>query len=95
MIVCQDSLPVTNTLKARGRDGIYLWALNNLQGGHEVLDLMTGRVVLRPKVYPVVMTESIKKRVELMAQKQGVKSLKFLNRYREPLKYWPRNCKMY
>ena len=56
MIVYQDNLPLTNTLKARGRDGIYLWALNNLQGGHEVLDLMTGRVVLRPKVDPVVMT---------------------------------------
>ena len=52
----QDSLPLTNAPKARGRDGIYLQALNNLQGGHEVLDLMTGRVVLRPKVDPVVMT---------------------------------------
>ena len=52
----QDNLPLTNAPKARGRDGIYLRALNNLQGGHEVLDLMTGRVVLRPKVDPVVMT---------------------------------------
>ena len=52
----QDNLPLTNTLKARGRDGIYLRALNNLQGGHEVLDLMTGRVVLRPKVDPVAIT---------------------------------------
>ena len=46
---------------------------------------MTGRVIPRPKVIPVVMTESVKKRVEEMAKKQGVKSLKFLNRYREPL----------
>ena len=49
------------------------------------MDLMTGRVISRPKVIPVVMTESVKKRVEEMAEKQGVKSLKFLNRYREPL----------
>ena len=55
VIVYQDNLPLTNAPKARGRDGIYLWALNNLQGGHEVLDLMTGRVVLRPKVDPIVM----------------------------------------
>ena len=56
MIVYQDNSPLTNTLKVRGRDGIYLWTLNDLQDGHEVLDLMTGRVVLRPKVDPVVMT---------------------------------------
>ena len=31
------------------------------------------------------MTKSVKKRVEEMAEKQGVKTLKFLNRYREPL----------
>ena len=56
MIVYQDNSPLTNTLKARGWDGIYLWALNNLQGGLEVLDLMTGWVVLQSKVDPVVMT---------------------------------------
>ena len=49
------------------------------------MDLMTGRVIPRPKVVPVVMTDSVKKRVEEMAKKQGVKSLKFLNRYRQPL----------
>ena len=58
----QDNLPLTDARKARGRDGIYLRALKNLQGGHEVLDLMTGRVVLRPKVDPVVMTRGITSR---------------------------------
>ena len=85
VIAYQDNNTQTNTPKARGRDSIYLRALNNLQGGHEILDLMTGRVIPRPRVEPVVMTESVKKRIEEMAEKQGVKSLKFLNRYREPL----------
>ena len=61
VIVYQDNNALTNTPKARGRDSIYLRELDNLQGGHEVLDLMTGRVIPRPKVIPVVMTESIKK----------------------------------
>ena len=62
VIVYQDNLPLTNTPKARGRDGIYLRALNNLQSGLEVLDLMTERVVPPHEVDLVVIKESIEKR---------------------------------
>ena len=50
VIAYQDNSTLTNTPKTRGRDSIYLRALNNLQGGHEVLDLMMGRVIPRPRV---------------------------------------------
>ena len=67
----------SNTNKARTIDGIYLRPIiRSIQGGHEVLDLATGKDIITGQVTPVALTEHIKSRVELMAAKQGIKSLK-------------------
>ena len=52
--------------------------MSNLQGGHEVLHLASGRVITRPKNW-VVMTEMVIWRVEGMVKEQGLKDMKFSN----------------
>ena len=70
----------TNTNVSRTRDGIYLRANSNIQGGHEVMDLNSGRRITCRKVTEVPVTEVVIKAVEEMAYKQGFKTLKFKNR---------------
>ena len=77
--------PQKNDPRPRGLDVIYLRPLLELQGGHEVLHLATGRVINGPKFTPVVMTEMVIKRVEQMAKEQGLKSCKFYDRKRNLL----------
>ena len=66
----------TNSIAARTLDCIYLRANNNIQGGHEVMDLNTGRVITRSRVKMLPMTEVVIKAVEAMAEKQGQKDHK-------------------
>ena len=80
-----ENKPSKNDPRPRGLDVIYLRPLSELQGGHEVLHLATGRVINRPKFTPVVMTEMVIRRVENMAKEQGLKSCKFYNRQRNLL----------
>ena len=70
----------SNTMTARTIDAIYLRPLRNIQGGHEVMDLTTGRVITRRKVTEIPMTTSVIKRVETMAADQGITNIKFANR---------------
>eukprot|EP00980_Cylindrotheca_fusiformis_P022776 scaffold9742_cov52-Cylindrotheca_fusiformis.AAC.1 len=44
------------------------------------MDLSTGRVIVRPKVIEVPVTQTVINRVEKMAEDQGYKSLKFSDR---------------
>jgi hypothetical protein len=67
-------------MTARTIDAIYLRPLRNIQGGHEVMDLTTGRVITRRKVTEIPMTTSVIKRVETMAADQGITTIKFANR---------------
>ena len=69
-----------NSNKPRTIDGIYLRPTKTLQGGHEILDLNTNRVITRPKVTVIPISDIVIKRVEEMATEQGIKTLKFLNR---------------
>eukprot|EP00980_Cylindrotheca_fusiformis_P020829 scaffold7825_cov87-Cylindrotheca_fusiformis.AAC.3 len=78
----QDNDP-TNTNRACAIDGIYLCPTNIIQGGHEIMDLSTGRVIVRPKVVEVPVTPTVIDRVEKMAEDQGYKSLKFMDRNRQ------------
>ena len=57
----------------------------NIQGGHELLDLQTGEVIKRPLggVKQYVITDSVIRRVEELATRQGFQSLKFYNRKKE------------
>ena len=66
----------TNTMAARALDCIYLRPLYNQQGGHEVLDLSTKRVITRRKVTPIPITPSIITAVESIAQQEGMTGIK-------------------
>ena len=66
---------------SKTRDGIYLRPNNNFQGGHEVMDLNTGRVITCRKVTKIPVTDVVIKAVEAMAHNQGFKNLKFKNRH--------------
>ena len=53
-----------NNNVARTLDCIYLYAADNLQGGHVLMDLATGREITRPKVTACIMTRMVIDRVE-------------------------------
>ena len=71
----------TNTPRSRTRDAIYLRASGNTQGGHEVMDLNTGKLNHCRKVTEIPMTDLVIKAVEALAYKQGFTELKFRNRH--------------
>ena len=74
-----------NNNQPRSIDAIYLRSAESLQGGHEMMDLATGRMFTRPKVDACAMTRMVVDRVEEMAEKQGYKTLKFFNRKRQEM----------
>jgi len=69
-----------NTNAPRTIDAIYLRPTNNMQGGHELMDLNSGRVITRPRVFEIPVTPIVIRAVEAMAEAQGIKSLKLQNR---------------
>ena len=71
----------TSSNVARTIDCIYLRPNNIIQGGHELMDLTTGRVITRATVKVIPLTDIIIRTVERMAEDQGFKELKFKNRY--------------
>ena len=52
---------------------IYLLAIDNLQGGHEVINLTIGLVLKRPKGIACAMTRTVVEKIELMVKRQGHK----------------------
>ena len=66
----------TNTMAARALDCIYLRPIYNQQGGHELLDLTTKRVITRKKVTTIPLTSSIIQAVENIAKAEGMEGLK-------------------
>jgi hypothetical protein len=50
------------------------------QGGHELYDLNSNRVITRARVSQVSVTDMVIKAIEKIAKDQGFKSLKFKNR---------------
>ena len=71
----------TNTNLPRTIDAIYLRPHKSLQGGHELFDLATGRVITRGKVKVIPVTSMVIQAVEKLAEDQGIKEYKFKNRY--------------
>jgi hypothetical protein len=51
-----------------------------MQGGHELYDLNSGRVITRARVTQIPVTDVVIKAIERIAEDQGFKSLKFKNR---------------
>ena len=62
----------SNTQYARTLDCIYLRYVDNMQGGHELLDLHTGRTIKRRTVTPLPMTQNVIDLVQAMAKKDGM-----------------------
>jgi hypothetical protein len=62
----------TNTQHPRTLDCIYLRFVDNKQGGHELLDLRTGRVIKRRTVTQVPMTQNVIDLVQDMATTHGM-----------------------
>jgi hypothetical protein len=75
----QDNNP-KNSNAPRTIDAIYLRPLDNIQGGHELMDLNSGRVITRPRVWEIPVTQVVINAVQTMAEAQGIKSLKLQNR---------------
>ena len=80
----QENTP-TNTNAPRTIDAIYLRPLDNKQGGHELMNLQTGMVITRNRVWEQPVTDLVIKAVETMAEEQGIKSLKLTGRNKIPL----------
>lgn len=74
-----------NTNLPRSIYAIHLRAAESLQGSHEMMDLATGRIFTRPKVTACAMKRMVIEGVELLAEKQGYKTLKFFNRKRKEM----------
>ena len=71
----------TNSQVQRTLDAIYLRPNTNQQGGHELMDLNSGKLITRKSVKQIPVTDVVIKAVEAMAQAQGFKELKFKNRH--------------
>ena len=76
----QASVATDNTPKARTRSSIYLGQPDNIQGGHLVMSLETGKELSTQRVTVIPITDLVIKRVEEIAHNQNFKTLKFKNR---------------
>ena len=80
-----DNQNKTNSNLPRTIDAIYLRPMTNVQGGYEVMNLATGRMVTTNLVTELPITEHVIKSVETMAEEQGIKSNKIEGRNKVPL----------
>jgi hypothetical protein len=69
----------TNSNTSQMLDAIYLRPMNSMQGGHELYDLNSGRVITRARVTQIPVTDVVMKAIKRIAEDQGFKSLKFKN----------------
>jgi hypothetical protein len=67
----------TNSNASQMLDAIYLRPVNSMQGGHELYDLNSGRVITRARVTQIPVTDVVIKAIARIAEDQGFKSLKF------------------
>jgi hypothetical protein len=70
----------TNSNAARTIDAIYLHPAINMQGGHELYDFNSNRVITRARVTQIPVTDMVIKAIERIAKDQGFKTLQFKNR---------------
>ena len=75
--------PLKNNNLPRSKDCIYLRASDSLQGGHDLMNLATGRKITCSKVIACATTRMVIERVDQIAEQQGYKSLKFFNRVKK------------
>ena len=76
-VQAHDDPPNKNDMKPCTLDCIYLHApIDNVQGGHCLLNLATGEVITHPKVTELPITALVKRRVHAIAKKEKMKSWK-------------------
>ena len=63
----------TNTPKPRTIGSIYLGPTENVQGGHKVMNLATGKVITRHHATDIPITKDVVDRIEYMAEKDEIK----------------------
>jgi hypothetical protein len=61
----------TNSNVTRTLDAIYLQPAQNQQGGHELMDLNSGKFITQNIVHEIPVTNVVFKAVKTMAYKQG------------------------
>jgi hypothetical protein len=61
----------TNTPKERTTDTIFLRTMDTIQGGYEVMDLQTSKLISRFHVTEIPMPPSVRRRVEAIAKRDG------------------------
>ena len=66
----------SNNQSTRTIDGIYLGPSDNVQGGHEIMDLNTRQKITRPHITVLPITKQVIKLVEDMAHDEGVRDLR-------------------
>ena len=64
---------IKNDNLTRSVDTIYLRPCQNMQGGHELIDFSSGRVITRSKVALCKVTDMVIKVVEEKARSKGLK----------------------
>ena len=76
-VQAHDDPPNKNNMKPCTLDCIYLHALiDNVQGGHRLLNSSTGEAITRPRVTELPITALVKRRVHAIAKKEKMKSWK-------------------
>ena len=71
----------TNTTNPRTIGCIFLRTLDNMQAGFQLLNLNTGKIITRRKVFEIPITQTIIERVEQLAEMDGITpDLTFKNR---------------
>ena len=53
-----------NKNRRRTLDGIYLFPVPNLQGGHQIMNLWTGQMIIRTKVVDISVTDVVINSIE-------------------------------
>ena len=75
--------PTDNTMKARAVGTIYLRPLDSSQGGHECINLITGKKITSTRIEPLLITDIVVRQVEKLATRQGILSFKINTNYEE------------
>ncbi len=79
-VQAKDESNPLNSMASRTMDCIDIQpVLDNVQGGHELINLATKRVVSRMNVIEIPIPDRIIKVVEELAKQDGIKSFKFVS----------------
>ncbi|CAJ1953833.1 unnamed protein product [Cylindrotheca closterium] len=72
-----------NSMEPRSIEAIYIEPTKGQRTGHQVLNLNTKKMISRPKVVVLPVTDQVIQRVEAWAAAEGVTSMKFFDKKRD------------